>query len=751
MAVFDLESVLSRMTLAEKASFVTGVTVQDTAGVPRLGVPALVLCDGPHGVRRLADGADPRDLYNAAPATAFPTASATACSWDPELLQEIGAALAAESRAVGVDILLGPGVNIKRSPLCGRNFEYFSEDPVLAGELASGWVRGLQRGGVGASVKHFAANNQETSRMQVSAEVDERTLREIYLPAFERVVKQARPATVMASYNRINGIWAAQHEWLLTQVLRDEWGFDGFVVSDWGAVTDSVASVRAGLDLEMPGTAGRSAAVLTEAVGAGVLDEAALDRAVARILEVTARLLSAGDTLGPPRADHALGHALARRVAAESAVLLTNGDRFLPLDPAGQGTLAVIGEFARTPRFQGGGSSHVKPTRLEAALDEIRAAVGGQREVRFAPGFRLDGAADQELLEEAATAAGAAADVVVFLGLPDSEESEGFDRASIDLPAVQLDVLHAVAAANPRVAVVLSNGGVVATRPVERHALAVLEMWLGGQAAGGAAADLLFGTAEPAGRLAETIPLALTDNPSYISFPGTVERVSYGERHYVGYRWYDKTAREVAHPFGHGLSYTTFGYSGLRVSVPDPARPEAVVTFTVSNTGQRPGAEVAQVYVTDVEASADRPERELKAFRKVRLAPGESRTVELTLTMRDFAFWDERRHGWTVEPGAFHIAVGASSRDLRLTATVEFNVPLTALPLTLESTVTEWLGRPAGRDALAAAGNEAARLLGVDGEIMTLIGGIPIKRMLTLAQPGTTDEGLEQLVERANA
>jgi beta-glucosidase len=743
--MFDSQIVLAGMSVAEKASLVCGATTWSTAAVERLGVPALVLTDGPHGVRKLAEGAQPLDIYNTEPATAFPTASATGSSWDLALLEEIGVALAAESRELGVDVLLGPGVNIKRSPLCGRNFEYFSEDPVLSGALAAAWVRGLEAGGVGASVKHFAANNQETDRMRVSVEVDERTLREIYFPAFEHVVREARPSTVMCSYNAINGVLASQHEWLLTEVLRDDWGFDGFVVSDWGAVLDVAAAVGAGLDLKMPADGGKAVATLTEVVAAGTLDEAKLDRAVERILRIIARLLAARD--GKPAVDHERHHALARRAAAESAILLTNEDGFLPLDPAGEGTLAVIGEFARTPRFQGGGSSRVRPTRQETALDELTKIVDGRREVVFAPGFTFDGEA---LLDEAVAAARDAAEVVVFLGLPEEDESEGFDRKNLDLPAGQLELLRAVAAVNSRVAVVLSNGGVVLTRPVERHARAVLEMWLGGQASGGAAADVLFGVAEPAGRLAETIPLALSDNPSYVNFPGTPERVLYGERHYVGYRWYDKVDRAVAQPFGHGLSYTTFAYSDLRVDVPDLSRNEAKIAFTVTNTGGRAGAEVAQVYVTDVESSVDRPERELKAFRKLRLAPGESATVELTLTERDFAFWDERRHDWTAEPGAFRITVGASSRDLRLSADIELSVAPEPVPLTLESTVEEWVARPSGRDALAEVMGTAITM-GESDPILRMVGSMPLERLFALGMADLSDDATAALLTRANA
>lgn len=743
----NLRAALGRLSLHEKASLVTGASFWTTAAAT--GVPSFVLTDGPHGVRKLAKDAKDTEILHSEPATAFPAECATGSSWDPGLIAEIGTALGIESRARGVDVLLGPGVNIKRSPLGGRNFEYFSEDPVLAGRLGAAWVQAVQQTGIGASVKHFAANNQETARMVVSAEVDERTLREIYFPAFEHVVREAKPATVMCAYNGINGVPAAHNRWLLTEVLRDDWGFEGFVVSDWGAVSDVVASVAAGLDLEMPATAGASAAKIVAAVESGRLEVAALNRAVERILGVFEDLLARRGETAPPDLD--AHHALVRRAAAASAVLLTNSGGILPLSPETGGKLAVIGEFARTPRFQGGGSSHVTPTRIENALDEITALVAGRREVVFAPGFSLAGEA---FVAEAVEAARDAAEVVLFLGVPEDEESEGFDRRHLDLPAAQLEVLRAVAEVNPRVVVVLSNGGVVTTGDVEQYAPAVLEMWLGGQASGGAAADVLFGVADPGGRLAETIPLTLADNPSYVNFPGTPTKVLYGERIYVGYRWYDKVGREVRHPFGHGLSYTTFAYSDLDLRVPDPERNEATVAFTVTNTGDRAGNEVAQVYVSDTESSADRPVRELKAFRKLHLSPGESERVELTLTERDFAFWDSEGRRWLVEPGQFVISVGSSSRALKLSGSIELTVEPELPPLHLDAPVADWLARPHARDALievlANAGSSPDRP-DFDPALLRMIDSMPLRRMLTFGGGSVPDEEVEALLRKVNS
>ncbi|MGW9112183.1 beta-glucosidase [Microbacterium sp. NPDC055683] len=718
---------VSKLSLDEKLSLLTGDSFWSTASVAHAGVEGAVLTDGPHGVRLQSGSADHLGINDSHPATAFPTAAATGSTWDPALLEEMGEALGRESRALGVDVLLGPGVNIKRSPLCGRNFEYFSEDPLLAGALGAGWVRGIQSQGVGASLKHFAANNQETERMRVSAEVDERTLREIYLPAFERTVTDAQPATVMCSYNRINGTYASEHHWLLTEVLRDEWGYQGYVVSDWGAVSNPAAAVAAGLDLTMPAAGPRHAADVRAALESGALDESVVDLAVSRILTVHDRLRDARGETQPVDVD--AHHALARRIAAESAVLLVNEGGVLPLSPAEGGAIAVVGAFAETPRYQGAGSSHIQPTRLDTALEAIRTTAS--REVRFAAGFRLDGVEDEALRAEAVALAAGAETVVLFLGLPDAEESEGFDRTHIDLPAVQRALVDAVVEVNANVVVVLSNGAVVALDGIAGRVPAILETWLGGQASGSATADILFGAAEPGGRLAETVPLRLADNPAHVNFPGTPKKVVYGERIYVGYRWYDRTEREVAFPFGFGLGYTTFALSDVAVSVADPAVAHAVVEVTVTNTGARAGAEVVQVYVGDVEASVDRPVRELKGFAKVRLAAGASERVRIELDERAFAFWGE--NGWTVEPGAFTVEVGTSSRDITASAEIELAVPVPESTLDIESTIGDWQRHPKGAGVLesALAGNGgASAAIFADPEISRMMESMPLRTVL---------------------
>ncbi len=686
---------VSELTLQEKATLLTGASFWSSAAVERVGVEAAVLTDGPHGVRLQRTSSDNLGIFDSEPATAFPTAATTGSTWDPELLEALGVALGKEARSLGVDVLLGPGINIKRSPLCGRNFEYFSEDPLLSGALGAAWVRGLQSQGVGASVKHFAANNQETDRMRVSADVDERTLREIYLPAFENVVRSADPATVMCSYNRINGVYASENHWLLTEVLRDEWGFDGYVMSDWGAVRAPVEAVAAGLDLTMPAGGDRHVQAVVDAVEGGTLPLESVDLAVSRILSVHDRLRA---TRVVADVDVDAHHELARRLASAGSVLLTNEGGVLPLSPSEGGPIALVGEFARTPRYQGAGSSHINPHRVDTALAAISDAT--DREVRFAPGFRLDGSPDEALIEEAVETARGAGSIVLFLGLPDQDESEGFDREHLDLPHVQLELLDRLLAVRSDIVVVLSNGSVIDLSPMAGRVAAILETWLGGQASGSAVADMIFGRVEPGGRLAETIPLHLRDSPSFVNFPGSSERVLYGERIYVGYRWYDTTRRDVAFPFGFGLGYTSWSLDDVEVVVPDSSVARATVAVTVTNTGHRAGSQVVQVYVGDPVASVDRPTRELKAFARLDLEAGESRRVELPLDERAFAFWAQ---GWTVEPGRFVVEVGTSSRDFVAVRQIDLDVPMPPPTLQTDSTLAEWLGHPIGNGVLTGA------------------------------------------------
>ncbi|GAA4489003.1 glycoside hydrolase family 3 C-terminal domain-containing protein [Rhodococcus olei] len=737
--------VVPGLSRARKAALTTGADFWHTVAAPEAGIASIMLTDGPHGLRKQSEGGDALGLGDSVPATCFPPAVGLGSSWNVGLIRTVGIALGTEARAQGVSVLLGPGVNIRRSPLCGRNFEYYSEDPYLAGVLGAAWVQGVQSRGVAASLKHFAANNQETDRMRIDVRVDERTLREIYLPAFERIVTTAAPWTVMCSYNRINGTYASENRWLLTEVLRDDWGFDGLVMSDWGAVNDRPRALAAGLDLTMPAAAGDERVVA--AVESGELDEATLDEAVRRLLTLIDRTERTGEP--PSDADADAHHDLAALAATESAVLLRN-EGLLPLDVTDLDSVAVIGEFARTPRFQGSGSSQVVPTRVDSAVDALTALGGGTAWARFAPGFRFDGTADPDLVAEAVALAEKSRTVVLFLGLPTEFESEGFDRTDIDLPANQLALLEAVTAVNPRVAVVLSNGGVVALSGWQDRTQAILEGWLLGQAGGSAIVNLLFGLANPSGRLTETIPVRLSDTPSHLNFPGADGVVVYGERIHVGYRWFDTLDLPVAYPFGFGLSYTTFEYSDLVLT---PTEDALEVTFTVANTGDRAGAEVPQVYVRDVESTVDRPVHELKGFAKLLLAPGESRMVTIRLDDRAFAYWSSRERRWVVEAGDFEIRVGASSRDIRLAGTFASPGDGVLPTLTGMSSLSEWFAHPIGGPLLMqalASGTDGARFDTVDPLVAKMAAGTPLTKLAAFV-PGMSGDLVDELVETVRA
>jgi beta-glucosidase len=678
---------VGHLSLAEKASLLSGRDFWSTARAP--GVPSIVMVDGPHGVRRQEGTADNLGFHSSLPSTCFPPGTALGSSWDPDLVEEVGRALGREARALSVNVLLGPAINVKRSPLCGRNFEYLAEDPLVTGILGAAYVRGVQSQGVGASVKHFAANNQETDRMRVSADVDERTLREIYLPAFERVVRDSDPATVMCSYNRINGTYASEKRWLLTDVLRTEWGFRGAVISDWGAVSNRIASLKAGLDLEMPGMDGATVAEIIPGVQDGSLNTEFVDASAARIAALQRRTALGEDETAFDAGEH---HALARRAAAASIVLLRNDKNTLPL---AQGTtVAVLGEFAEKPRYQGGGSSHVNATRVDVPLDELRRALGADR-VHYAPGYGSAGAgSNAAFLLEAATNLARSADVsIVFVGLEEKEESEGFDRTHLDLPADHVVLIQAVAAVSARTVVVLSNGGVVTLEPWHDDVDAIIEGWALGQAGGGAIADILTGRTNPSGRLAETIPHRLNDTASFMNFPGEAGHVRYGEGVLVGYRYHETADVPARYPFGHGLSYTSFAYSDF--SARSVGVDEATVKVTVTNTGERAGADVVQIYVAAPERPVRTPVRELRAFQKVTLEPGESRTVTLDLDRRAFAYYDVTDHRWAVTPGPYSVELGRSSHDI--TARTAIHVEGDAgrpSPLTLTSTVEEWFTHP---------------------------------------------------------
>ena len=687
----EIREIIGKLTLEEKAGLCSGADFWRTKAVERLGIPRMMVSDGPHGLRKQRDEGDHVGINDSIEAVCFPTGVTAAASFDRQLMREMGESLGEACRAENLGVLLGPAVNIKRSPLCGRNFEYFSEDPYLSGEMAAAQIKGIQSRGVGTSIKHYLANNQEHRRLSSDSRVDERTLREIYLPAFEKAVREADPWTVMCSYNRVNGTYASEHHRFLTELLRGEWGFEGFVVSDWGAVNDRVEGLKAGLDLEMPSSGGVNDRRIVEAVRDGKLDEAILDKAVERIL----RVVDMYERNRRPGAvfDREEQHRQARRAAGESMVLLKNslktGAPLLPLNKRGR--IAFIGEFARNPRFQGGGSSHINCFKVDNALDSAReilglssagslgespagGGIGEGAELVFARGFSLDyhgtDGVNRKLRDEAVKLARDADAAVVFAGLPDSYESEGYDRRHMRLPESHDRLIHEVAGVQPGTVVVLHNGSPV-EMPWIDDAGAVLEAYLGGSAGGAAAADILFGDVNPGGRLAETFPRRLEDNPSHLYYFGEKDRVEYREGIFVGYRYYDKKNMEVLFPFGHGLSYTEFSYGELTVSRETISAGEPLaVSIDITNTGAVFGRETVQLYVAPPRGDVIRPIKELKGFEKADLEPGETRSVGFILDRRSFAYFSMEIDDWFVESGEYTLLAGSSSRDIRSRARV---------------------------------------------------------------------------------
>ncbi|MEU4160868.1 glycoside hydrolase family 3 C-terminal domain-containing protein [Actinoplanes sp. NPDC026670] len=652
----------ARLSLSDKVELGSGASFWTTRPVPACDLPAITLTDGPHGLRGQRKDGDHLGLGASDTATCFPTASALASSWDPALLAEVGEAIGREAVDQDVHVVLGPGVNMKRNPLCGRNFEYFSEDPYLSGKLGAAWIRGMQSTGTGTSLKHFALNNQELKRMSTDVRVDRRALHEYYLPAFEIAVKEGDPTTVMCAYNKVEGVYCSDSRYLLTDVLRDRWGFRGAVVTDWGAMNDRAAAYRAGTDLEMPGNGGITDREVHDALASGRLDEATIDASAQRVLDLIARTARRATVL--PDGLYERHHELARRAAVAGGVLLKNDGAVLPL--ARTGRVAVVGALAEKPRYQGSGSSRVNPTRVVSLLDGVQEYAA----VEYVPGYRLTDDPDDALLAEAVHVAEQADRVIVCVGLTDIFESEGFDREHLRVPGNQVAVLEAIAHLSERVVVVLVGGGAV-EMPWERAAAAILHMQLSGQAGGTAAADLLFGAANPSGKLAESYPVVYGDVVNAGYFGVDPEQTPYLESMYCGYRYFDSAGKPVRYPFGHGLSYTTFTYADLSTAC--GAGHQVDVTFTVTNEGGRAGAEIAQLYVAPRTGGAYRPAQELKAFARVDLAVGESRTVTLTLDRRSFAIHDPAADDWIVETGAYEIRVGASSRDIRLRAVLELD------------------------------------------------------------------------------
>lgn len=654
----DLNEIISRMTLEEKVSLCSGLDFWRLKSIKRLGIPTVMVSDGPHGLRKQSNDAKYTDINNSIEAICFPSGVTTACSFDRDLLYRLGDILGQECQAENIAFILGPSINIKRSPLGGRNFEYFSEDPYLTGELATMYIKGVQSHQVGTSLKHFACNNQENRRMTASSEVDERTLREIYLAGFEKAIKESSPWSVMTSYNRLNGMFTSESSYLLTDILRNEWGFNGCVMSDWGAVNDRVAGLKAGLDLEMPGSRGTNDAKIKRAIKNETLSEGILNQSVKRILTKIFEFVDNKKDIAFNKEAH---HQVARQLANESAVLLKN-EGILPLS-ANNGQIAFIGEFAKTPRIQGGGSSHIKPYKVSSALDVISQVLC----ISYAQGFVTDIDETQtDLLNEAIKLAKSSDVAVIFAGLPDNFESEAYDRQHMRLPNCQNELIEKVCAVQPNTVVVLHNGAPV-EMPWVNEVKGILEMHLGGEAVGEATIDLLFGHTNPSGKLAETFPIRLEDTPSYLSYQVVGDEIYYDEKLFVGYRYYDTKEMPVLFPFGHGCSYTTFEYHDLVVSQTSMRDDESLtLSFKVTNAGSVFGKEVAQLYVQDLTSSVIRPMKELKNFEKVALEPNETKTITFKLSKRDFAYYEVKISDWYVSTGNYHLLVGSSSRDIRL-------------------------------------------------------------------------------------
>lgn len=704
----NLKELISQMTLEEKAGMCSGLDFWHLKGVERLGIPSVMVSDGPHGLRKQDQEADHLGINESIKAVCFPPAVLSACSFDRALLERLGETVGDEAQATDLSVVLGPAVNIKRSPLCGRNFEYYSEDPYLAGEAAAAFINGVQSRHVGTSIKHFAANNQEFNRMSASSEVDERTMREIYLPAFETAVKKSQPYTVMCSYNRINGTYASENPWLLTKVLRDEWGFEGYVMSDWGAVNDRVEGLKAGLELEMPASGGINDAEIVKAVQEGTLDEAVLDRAVERILNIVFEYV---DNRKEQPLTLEKDHEFAQHVAEESIVLLKN-EAVLPLEE--QENVAFIGGFVKNPRYQGGGSSHVNSFKVTSAWD----ALEEKKNVTYAEGFSSEkDEYDEKLAAEAIETAKKADKAIIFAGLPESFESEGYDRKHMHLPECQNKLIEEIVKVQPNTIVVLHNGAAV-EMPWLKSVKGLVEAYLGGQAVGQALVNILYGAVNPSGKLAETLPIKLEDNPSYLNF-GDGVKVEYHEGIFVGYRYYEKKKMDVAFPFGHGLSYTTFKYSNLRTDKDTMTEGETIqVSVDVTNIGDRAGKEIVQLYVSDLTNAARRPEKELKGFEKVALNPGETKTVTFTVDKRSLAWYNTEIQDWYAASGTYEILIASSSRDIRLTKTIQWE-SAQILPLHLHLNTT--FGELLSDERTKALGKELKGKLdsffgGLDGE-----------------------------------
>lgn len=750
----DIQNLIAQMTLEEKAGMCSGADFWQLKSIERLGIPSVKVTDGPHGLRAQDEQTDHLGFNESIKAVCFPTGCATAASFDRKLLKKIGTAIGQECQAKDISTILGPAMNIKRSPLCGRNFEYYSEDPLVASEMAAALTEGIQSQNVGVSMKHFLANNQEKRRMTNSSQVDERTLREIYLAAFEGAVKQARPWTVMNSYNRINETYVGESKEYLTDILRDEWGFDGYVMSDWGAVNDRVEALKAGMDLEMPASGGINDAMIVKAVQDGSLDEAVVDQACERILNVIFKFIEnrqQGVTF-----EYEKDHELAAEAEAECIVLLKNEDEILPL--VKDKKVAFIGKYAETPRYQGGGSSHINSWKVESAVEAVKEI----SDVSFAKGFDdIVDEVNEELQNEAVRVAEEAEVAVVFAGLPDNFESEGYDRKHLNLPNCQNTLIEKISKVQKNTIVVLHNGSPV-TMPWKNQVKGIVEAYLGGQAVGKAVVNVLYGTANPSGRLAETFPLRLEDTPCYLTYGKGVDEAVYSEGVFVGYRYYTSKKQEVLFPFGYGLSYTTFTYSNLNLDRTQMTDNEILtVSVEVENTGNRAGKEVIQIYVAPGETETARPVKELRAFDKIELAQGEKKTVSFELDARAFAYWNTEIHGWYVESGAYEIQVGKNAEEVLLHTTIQVEGTRKIKKVfTLNTCIGELMRDEKGKAVFSQmmGGNQQAAEMAeanqnnevVNDEMMSaMMNDMPLRQLLSFV-PGMKREVLEQILAAVN-
>ncbi|AZZ60497.1 glycosyl hydrolase [Oenococcus sp. UCMA 16435] len=732
-----ITSIISGLSLKEKADLVSGKDFWFTAQVP--GLDRMMVSDGPSGLRKQADTSDALGLNKSVVAVNFPSSSLTANSFDCALLQELGRNLGQAAKAERVGILLGPGINLKRSPLAGRNFEYFSEDPYLIGELASSYVQGVQETGVGVSLKHFAANNRENQRFTASSNIDQRSLHELYLSAFEKVVKTAHPATIMCSYNAINGTLNSQNQRLLTQILREQWGFKGLVMSDWGAVSDHVAALKAGLDLEMPGKGAESTTEIVEAVNNGKLDEKILDRAVLRVIQMVEKWQPQSKTV--VSYDLEKQHQFARQLADESIVLLKNEQQLLPLKP--DQSLAVIGQLAEKPRYQGSGSAHVNAYKAISPLKTVRKALP---KTAYQAGYQIDsGQIDRQSEQAAVDLAKQVDQIVVFAGFPSSYESEGFDKQTISLPDNQNHLIERLAAVNKKIIVVLENGSAL-EMPWVGKVGAIVETYLAGEAVGQSTWDVLFGHVNPSGKLAESFPIKLSDNPTYLAFNADQNEENYHEGLFAGYRYYDKKKQEVLFPFGYGLSYTTFDYRKLELLKSDR---QVTVSFEIKNTGSVAGKEIAQLYLSNQTSKIEKPPKELKGFVKVSLNPGQTKQAKITLDKRSFSWYNPKTEKWQVDNGSYQVQLAASSRDIRLTKNLVIDWSENKRQaISSDSYLSDILREPTFKVALQKSGlDELLKQLAGDENNQAILTNMPLRALMMM---GVSNHQIQQFVNLAN-